>query len=188
MDIGDIANVLGSVTDLLDKGGDFLKSVREVKAEVRAWQSGEPAAYAGRAGYPAVANYQSPGPSLAAEIRQVAASNGDPWVPESTGGIGGIDLTGVWCPPMNVYDQCVLRQSGAYLNVAAVFGGMMIFAGEGLFDPRTRALAFAGRYLSGAPAEVRAQLLPNAMINGVLTVPSPWGVPMSNPLVLQRLQ
>lgn len=188
MDISDIANVLGTVTDLLDKGGDFLKSVREVKAEVRAWQSGELPAHAGRAGYPAAASYRSAGPSLAAEVRQVAAFNGDPWVPDTTAGIGGIDLTGVWCPPMNVYDQCVLRQSGAYLNVSAVFGGMMIFAGEGLFDPHSRALAFAGRYVSGAPAEVRAQLLPNAVINGILTVPNPWGFPMSNPLVLQRLQ
>jgi hypothetical protein len=89
---------------------------------------------------------------------------------------------------MNAFDQCVLRQSGAYLNVSAMFGGAMVFAGEGLFDPRTSALGFAGRYANGAPAQVRAQLMPNGMINGILTVANPWGFPMSNPLVLQRMQ
>lgn len=188
MDIDDIGDVLGSVTDLLDQGGDFLRAVRELKTQWRAVQSGQPSAQAGWGGAPAPSDLRSTGPSVAAEVRQVAAANGDPWIPEMTGGFGGIDLTGVWCPPMNVFDQCMLRQSGAYLNVAAVLGGTMIFAGEGLFDPRTRAIGFAGRYANGAPAQVRAQLLPNQMINGILTVANPWGVPMSNPLLLQRLQ
>jgi hypothetical protein len=179
MDVDDIGDVLGSVTDLLDQGGDFLRAVRELKTQWRGVQSGQSSARS---------SLHSTGPSVAAEVREVAAANGDPWIPDMTGGYGGIDLTGVWCPPMNVFDQCMLRQSGAYLNVAAVLAGTMIFAGEGLFDLRTRAIGFAGRYANGAPAQVRAQLLPNQMINGILTVANPWSVPMSNPLVLQRLQ
>jgi hypothetical protein len=69
-----------------------------------------------------------------------------------------------------------------------MIGGMMTFAGEGLFDAHARALAFAGRYANGAPAQVRAQLLPNGLINGVLAVQNPWGVPMTSPLFLQRMQ
>ena len=192
MDFSDIGEVLGSTTDLLDKTGDFLRCAREVKAqwqELRTGKSHPGGAQPGwGSGFPASASYQSAGPSLAVEVRQVAAANGDPWVPETTAGFGGIDLTGIWCPPMNAFDRCAIRQSGAYLNVAAMIGGMMIFAGEGLFDPHARALAFAGRYANGAPAEVRGQLLPNGMINGVLAVQNPWGVPMTNPLFLQRMQ
>jgi hypothetical protein len=99
-------------------------------------------------------SYQSAGPSLALEVRQIAAPNGDPWVPETTAGFGRIDLTGIRCPPMNAYHRCAIRQSGAYLNVAAMTGKMMTFAGEGLFDPHARALAFAGRCANGAPAQV----------------------------------
>lgn len=192
MDFGDISEVLRSATDLLDTTGDFLRFVREAKAQWRHARTGESHAAALRpgwgAGYSGPVSYRSAGPSLAVEVRRAAAANGDPWVPDTTAGFGGIDLTGVWCPPLNAYDQCAIRQSGAYLNVAAMIGGMMIFAGEGLFDPRTRALAFAGRYANGAPAQVRGQLLPTGLINGVLAVPNPWAVPMTNPLLLQRMQ
>ena len=184
MDFGDIGDVLSSATDLLDEAGDFLGCVRQMKSQ---WQ----ALRLDAAHPPASAGWvtgQQARPSVATEIIQVAAANGDSWVPETTAGFGGIDLTGVWCPPMNFYDRCTIRQSGAYLNVAAMIGGMMTFAGEGLFDPRTRAIGFAGRYANGAPAAVRAQLLPNGMITGTLSVQNPWGVPMANPLFLQRAQ
>jgi hypothetical protein len=206
MDFGDIGDVLGSATDLLDTGGKFLKAVREVKSQWQQLQSGGAPPGGGTqpgggaqpswgapqpnwgGAYPAAPSYSNAGPSVAAEVRQVAAANGNPWVPETTAGFGGIDLTGVWCPPMNTFDRCVIRQSAAYLNVAAMMGGMMTFAGEGLFDPNARALAFAGRYANGAPAQVRAQLLPNGMINGVLAVQNPWGAAMTSPLFLQRVQ
>lgn len=192
MDFGDIGDVLSSATDLLDETGDFLTCVRQVKAQWRELRSGTSHPGGAHLGWsradPAPVSYQSAGPSLAVEVRRVAAANGDPWVPETTAGFGGIDLTGVWCPPMNVFDRCAIRQSGRYLNVAAMIGGVMTFAGEGLFDPRARALVFAGRYANGAPAQVRAQLLPNGVISGVLAVHNPWGVPMTNPLFLQRVQ
>jgi hypothetical protein len=190
MDLSDIGGALDTAADIFEVGGKFLSFVREVKSTLRGSQPGGsyPTAVQPGSGYPVAAAYQNAGPALAGEVRQVAAANGDPWVPETTGGIAGIDLTGVWCPSMNVYDQCVFRQSGVYLNVAAMMGGMMTFVGEGLFDPRTRALAFAGRYANGSPAQVRAQLLPNGAINGILAVPNPWGVPMTNPLFLQRIQ
>jgi hypothetical protein len=191
MDFSDIGDVLSSATDLLGDAGDFLKCVREVKTQWRDLQAGgsrpaSPPVWG--SGYAAAPSFQQAGPALAPEVRQVAAANGAAWVPETTAGYGGIDLTGVWCPPMNFFDRCVIRQSGAYLNVAAMMGGTMTFAGEGLFDPQARALAFAGRYANGAPAQVRGQLLPNGMINGVLAVQQPWGFPMTNPLFLQRVE
>jgi hypothetical protein len=192
MDFGDIGEFVDSGGELLGDVSQLLSGILKVKSQWqqlrggRAQPGGTLPSWTGN--YPAASRVPNPGPPVAAEVRQVAAVNGNPWVPDTTAGFGGIDLTGVWCPPMNFYDRCVIRQSGPYLNVAAMIGGMMTFAGEGLVDPGSRVLAFAGQYANGAPAQVRAQLLPNGAISGMLAVANPWGVPMTNPLFLQRVQ
>ena len=81
MDIDDIGDVLGSVTDPLDQGGDLLRAMRELKTQWRAVQSGQSSAQPGWGSGPAPSRLQSTGPSVAAEVRQVAAANGDPWIP-----------------------------------------------------------------------------------------------------------
>jgi hypothetical protein len=192
MDFDDIGQFIDSGGDLLGDVSHLLSGVLKVKSQWRQLRADGPQPGAGAGGwsgdhFPASAG-GNVGPPVATEVRQVAAANGNPWVPDTTAGFGGIDLTGVWCPPMNFYDRCAIRQSGPYLNVAALIGGMMTFAGEGLVDPGSRTLAFAGQYANGAPAQVRAQLLPNGVISGMLAVFNPWGVPMTNPLFLQRVQ
>src|ERR1700712_4767132 len=103
MDFSDIGDVLGSATDLLDTGGKFLKAVREIKSQWQQLQSGGPPPGGGAqpnwgASQPnwggGAPSFQNAGPAVAAEVRQVAAANGNPWVPETTAGFGGIDLTG----------------------------------------------------------------------------------------------
>lgn len=192
MDFGDIGEFVDSSGDLLGDLSHLLSGVLKVKSQWQQLRSGSaqpvgaPMGWAGN--QMAAPGIPNAGPPVAAEVRQVAAANGNAWIPDTTVGFGGIDLTGVWCPPMNFLDRCAIRQSGPYLNVAAMIGGMMTFAGEGLVDPASRMLAFAGQYANGAPAQVRAQLLPNGAISGMLAVANPWGVAMTNPLFLQRVQ
>src|SRR3954447_22602331 len=145
MDFSDIGDVLSSGSDFLDTAGDFLKLVRELKAQFHDGQVQNGQAGASRSGGQSAWGLQRGAPSLAPEVRQVAATNGAAWVPDTTAGFGGVDLTGIWCPPMNAFDRCAIRQSGAYLNVSAMMGGTMIFAGEGMVDPPTRARALPRR-------------------------------------------
>jgi hypothetical protein len=189
MDFDDVGQFLDASGDLMGDLSHLLSGVLKVKSQ---WQQLRNAAAPVGGGGPAWGTpptvAAAGGPPVSAEVRQVAAANGNPWVPDVTAAFGGIDLTGTWCPPMNFYDRCTIRQSGPYLNVAAMIGGAMTFAGEGLVDPPSRMLAFAGRYANGAPAQVRAQLLPNGAISGMLAFVTPWGVPMTNPLFLLRAQ
>lgn len=115
------------------------------------------------------------------QIQQLAAQNGNAWVPQQTQGIGDVDLTGVWCPPGNLMDQTYIRQFGPYLNLVSGIMGMPTFVGEGLYDPTHRSIYILGRALNGAPVEVRTQLLPNWTMQGVMTVPGPMGFPMQMP-------
>ena len=46
------------------------------------------------------------------QLQQMAGQNGNPWVPTQVHDLGGINLTGVWCPPMNPMDQTYIRQFG----------------------------------------------------------------------------
>ena len=115
------------------------------------------------------------------QIQQMAAQNGNAWVPQQTQGIGDVDLTGVWCPPGNPMDQTYIRQFGPYLNLVAGIMGMPTVVAEGLYDPVHRSVYIVGRYFNGAPVEVRSQLLPNWMLQGVMTVPGPMGFPMQMP-------
>lgn len=172
LDLSGFADALNSGADVLSAVGKLVGAVRGIKKELRRQE-------------PATARTGAP---WLGEVQHVAAANGDPWVPQRTAGHLGTDLTGVWCPPMNPMDRCAVRQSGRYLNVTAMAGGVPIFVGEGLIDPHAGLLGFAGRYANGSPAAVQARLLPGPIINGVLTVQSPWGYPMSNPLFLQRVQ
>ncbi len=114
-------------------------------------------------------------------IQQVAAQFGNPWVPAQTQGLDGIDLTGIWCPPMNPMDQTYIRQYGPYLNLVAGLMGMPTAVGEGLFDPVHRSVYIVGRYMNGMMVQVRSQVLPNWTMQGVMTLPGPMGFPMQMP-------
>jgi hypothetical protein len=64
---------------------------------------------------------------------------------------------------------------------------MPTFMAEGLFDPHSLTLRVVGRQSTGGPAESQAQLMPNWMMHGTMTILNPWGVPMTMPIAMQRV-
>jgi hypothetical protein len=121
------------------------------------------------------------------QLQSVAGQFGNPWVPTQTYGLLGVDLTGLWSPPMNMYDQTYIRQFGPYLNVIAGVGGMPTLYAEGVFDPSHSAIHVVGSYVNGAPMEGHAQLYPNWVLYGVMTTIGPFGQPMQVPTNMVKI-
>lgn len=121
------------------------------------------------------------------ELQNLAGQFGNPWVPTRTQDFLGIDLTGIWSPPMNLMDQTYIRQFGPYLNVIAGVGGMPTLYAEGLLNPVNAVVHVIGRYVNGAPMEARAQLLPNWILQGVLITIGPFGQPVQVPTVMAKV-
>jgi hypothetical protein len=119
------------------------------------------------------------------QVRAVAVQQGNPWVPPSTAGFLGIDLTGVWAPPGNPLDLAYLRQFGPYLNLIAGIGGQPTLIAEGLYDPTTRSIRLAGRNFAGFPVECSAQLFPDWTIRGMMVAASPLGPQYQNVAVMR---
>lgn len=136
---------------------------------------------------PQIADPYAGGNQWLPAIQQVAAQFGNSWVPTQTQGLGGVDLTGIWCPPGNPMDQTYIRQFGPYLNLVAGIMGMQTAVGEGLYDPEHRSVYIIGVYFNGARVEVRSQLLPNWTMRGVMIVPGPMGFPVKMPHIAVKV-
>jgi len=121
------------------------------------------------------------------QLQNLAAQFGNPWVPTQTAGFVGIDLTGVWAPPLNPLDQTYIREFGPYLNVVTGIAGMASGFGEGFFVPNHSAICVAGLYITGVPFEARARLLPNWVVQGVLTSVNPFGMPLEMPIFMAKM-
>jgi hypothetical protein len=191
MDIMELIENIGAVASTTS---DVLGAINDFK-ELADGGSADAAAFAApMAGVPAMAPFTAQahdpyggGGQWLGQLQQVAAQNGNAWVPPQTSGLMGIDLTGIWSPPMNPMDQTYIRQYGPYLNVVAGIAGMPTFMAEGLFDPASLTLRVVGRQSNGQPAESQAQLLPNWVMHGTMTILNPWGMPMTGQIMMQRV-
>lgn len=190
----DIMNLISNMGTIANTAGEFLGALNEAKDLMESGRADAAAFAAPMAAMPAMAPFtpqmQDPyggGQQWLGQLQQVAADNGNAWVPPQTAGLGGIDLTGVWSPPMNPMSQTYIRQFGPYLNIIEGIGGMPTAMGEGLFDPQSSTLRVVGRDANGSPVQAQAQLMPNWMMQGVTTILNPWGMPMNGPFVLQRV-
>jgi len=191
MDLMELVENLGTVANTF---GDVVGTINKFKGLAQSGKADATAFAAPAAGVPAMAQFQplmrdpyGGGGQWLGQLQGVAAEHGNPWVPPRTAGLRGIDLTGVWSPPMNPMDQTYIRQYGPYLNVIAGVGGVPTFMAEGLFDPGSLVLRVVGRQSTGGPAQVHAQLMPNWMMHGTMTISNPWGTPMMVPLMMQRV-
>jgi hypothetical protein len=120
-------------------------------------------------------------------LQQLAGQFGNAWVPAQTSGLFGIDLTGVWAPPMNPMEQTYLRQSGPYLNLITGLAGTPLALAEGIFIPRQSAIFVVGRYATGAPFQAQAQLMPDWTHQGMLAGTNPIGMPFQMPLYMRKI-
>lgn len=127
------------------------------------------------------------GQQFVPQLQQMAQRNGNGWVPMQVQPLGNINLTGVWCPPMNPMDQTYIRQYGPYLNIIAGVGGMPTLYAEGLLDPMQAMIIARGQYINGSMMEARLQLLPNWMLQGVLAAQGMFGMPMQTPILMGKV-
>lgn len=121
------------------------------------------------------------------QLSQIAQQFGNGWVPQQTQSLMGINLTGVWCPPMNFYDQTYIRQYGPYINIIAGVNGMPTVYAEGVFNPSNRMVVVVGKNMQGAMIQSQCQLLPNWVLQGSIAVASPWGMPMQYPIYMNKM-
>jgi hypothetical protein len=121
------------------------------------------------------------------QLQNLAGQFGNPWVPMSTQSLLGINMTGIWAPPMNPFDQTYIRQFGPYLNMIAGIGGVPTLYAEGLLDPTQAVIHAVGRYVTGAPMEARAQLLPNWILQGMMMTLGPFGQPVQLPIWMTKV-
>jgi hypothetical protein len=119
--------------------------------------------------------------------QSVAAQNGNPWVAQRTQGLLGIDLTGVWIAPLNPADQTYIRQFGTYINFVGGIGGIPTAFGEGLFDLSHLIIHLVGRNPMGAPFEIRSQLLPNWVIQGLGLTMEPFMQWVQIPITMAKV-
>lgn len=125
------------------------------------------------------------------QLSAMAAQQSGAWVPAQTQGVSGVELTGLWVPPMNPIEQTYIRQFGVYLNLVTgmglTMGGMPVLLSEGIFDPVHMIVHVVGRFVTGAPLEARAQLFPNWTLQGLMAQLGPFGMPMNQPLILAKV-
>ena len=121
------------------------------------------------------------------DLQQVAGQMGNSWVPNHTQGLQGVNLTGVWSPPMNLMDQSYIRQFGPYLNVIAGVGYQPTLFTEGMLNPENGSIFLIGQNVVGAQVTAQLQLLSNWTIQGTLNPPGPMGQPMQLPIHLVRV-
>ena len=119
-------------------------------------------------------------------LSSMAARQGNGHIPTETFGIGGVELTGIWTPPGNPYDQTYLRQSGPYVNVIAGLSGFPTLLAEGIMDPASGLIVLAGRNAMGLPVHSQLQLMPNWVMQGSIAVLAAMGMPVSNPVVMTK--
>jgi hypothetical protein len=103
------------------------------------------------------------------ELQNMAGNFGNPWIPKSTQGWGGIDLTGVWLTYQTINELSYIRQFGPYLNWITEIGGYMPFYHEGLFDQEHSVVHMVGQGF-GMLSEIRADLYTDWTLRGEMTV------------------
>jgi hypothetical protein len=121
------------------------------------------------------------------ELQNLAGQLGNSWVPPRTQGLFGIDLTGIWSPPLNFSDQTYLRQFGPYLNFIAGIGGLPLGFGEGLFDPSTCVMHILGRGIAGVPMDMHGQFFPNWTIQGTMRTQGSFGQLIQLPTLMMKI-
>ena len=121
------------------------------------------------------------------ELQNMACQFGSSWIPQQTQGIQGINLTGIWSPPMNPYDQTYIRQYGPYINIIAGIGGNPTLYAEGLFNPMQGILHVVGKNMIGQPVEAKTQVFPNWTMQGIIITMNPFGQPMQYPLMMAKV-
>jgi len=171
----DIDGILSTISSVMNTAGDVAEGLGKFKSLMQSGQASPADFGSGSMGGTAMAPFrpqmQDPyagGQQWMGQLQQVAAQNGNAWVPQETAGALGIDLTGLWAAPMNPMDQSYIRQYGPYLNIVAGLGGVPMFLAEGLFDPRSGGLQLAGRYADGSFGQAQAQVMPNWTMQGVM--------------------
>jgi hypothetical protein len=186
--VGTVATTGNTVVDLMDKVKKYLS--KEDAQKMLSGQVGQPAAHAS----PPMATFQPQMPNpyghgnqWLPNLQSVAVQHGNPWVPAATQSLLGIDLTGIWVPPGNPYDQTFIRQFGPYLNVIAGVAGTPTVFAEGLFDPTHGVIHVVGRNTNGAPFESRGQLLPNWVLQGWMMTIGPLGQPLQAPYIMGKV-
>jgi len=190
----DFEGLLSTISSVVNTAGDVAEGLGKFKSLMQSGQA-SPADFAsGSTGATPMAPFRpqtrdpyAGGQQWIGQLQQVAAQNGNAWVPEETAGALGIDLTGLWASPMNPMDQSYIRQYGPYLNIVAGVGGVPMFLAEGLFDPRSGGLQLAGRYADGSFGQAQAQVMPNWTMQGVMAARNNWGMQNAWPLALQRI-
>ncbi len=189
---GPEVNISIAVGDLRDRG-QVIEMVQEVKQVFQRATDPAQAAAAPPAAAMPMQSFQATmtdpyegGSQWLPQIQQVAAQQGSSWVPQQTQGFAGIDLTGVWVPPGNMWEQDYVRQFGPYLNMITGVGSMPTGYSEGLFDPASGIIRLAGQYANGSPLEAALQLFPNWTLQGWVSGIGPFG-PMTTPVFLTKV-
>ena len=140
-DLGGIAQGVGAVVDVVVKVKqnffDDPQQMRNIPAEPDWMISQMTSCQAG------AADPYHGGTQWLPHLTNMAAQQGSGHIPHETFGIGGVDLTGVWTPPGNPFDQTYVRQSGPYLNVIAGLSGMPTLLAEGVLNPVNGAIFLA---------------------------------------------
>lgn|ERR1700730_7697058 len=195
----DLISLISNIDIIIKTGGDLLSLVQQAKGFLCTNQSSpqmmatppqSPMSWGMPMMNPFVPQMADPfqgGAQFIPWLTQLAEQNGNAWVPTQTMPLFGLNLTGIWCPPMNPTDQTYIRQYGPYLNVIAGLYGTPTFFGEGLFNIQQCQVHVVGRYLNGSPMEARAQLFPNWMMQGMMTIANPFGMPMQSPLFMGKV-
>jgi hypothetical protein len=186
--VGTVATTGNAVVELMDKIKKYL-SKEDVEGMVSG-QAGQPIHYASppmTAFKPQMPNPYGHGNQWLPSLQALAQQHGNPWVPEATQPLLGINLTGIWVPPGNPYDQTFIRQYGPYLNVIAGVAGTPTVFAEGLFDPTHGVIHVVGRNMNGAPFEARGQLLPNWLLQGWMMTIGQFGQPVQAPYIMGKV-
>jgi hypothetical protein len=188
----DFNSILSTISQAFKTGSDFISLLNGVKGFL---QKTPPAAASISAPMmpamqPFSPQYADPfagGQQWLGQLQHVAQQNGNGWVPTQVQPLGAIQLTGIWSPPMNLMDQTYIRQYGPYLNIIAGVGGMPTLYAEGLFEPMQGLIMAQGAYVNGAMVRVQLQLLPNWMLQGMLSVQGMYGMPMQVPIMMMKI-
>lgn len=134
---GNINITIPGLVDTNDKSSweEGLALIREVKSALHKMQIPSPPV---------------PTPPVPPILTNVAQANGDPWVPQQTLGLNGIDLTGVWSPYHSpgvpvLGIRAIIRQSGPYLNLLIINNGYVTLCAEGILNPINWFITLAGQ-------------------------------------------
>jgi len=172
--VGQVLDLVLKIKKMMQKGGSPQVSAPGPTMSMQSFQ-------------PQTQDHFQGGAQFVPQLQQMAAQNGNAWVPTQTQGYGGIDLTGLWVPPMNPMDQTYIRQFGPYLNFVAGVAGIPGAYAEGVIDPASGVVQAVGQYANGAGLQMQAQLFPNWTLQGWVAAILPSGQPMTTPLGIAKV-